>query len=278
MPSSLLIPEQAHVTLRRGNLYKYKSLKGSGLDHVIEIIRDCQIYCPRPSQLNDPAECKPQLVIGDIGDPAYWPKVETWVRRCISHRVPPPPELQIQNELASLTQEKLQALVAEASAAYQQAVEVQYRILSLADSCTNHHLWVNYADQYTGVCIRFFVDPFFGSAYRMSYSDEVSALDITLNEGFDALTQTALVKCTAWQNEQEFRLIFREPPLPGDPPLVAQKWSFDRRLMTGLIFGHRVDPAQRDALLKILREHHPNALAFEATGGPPFREVSVRPL
>ena len=61
------------LTLWRGPVYKYKSLEGRGLAQVKEMIRDRVIYCPRPAILNDPLECKPSIVIGDIKDPALRP-------------------------------------------------------------------------------------------------------------------------------------------------------------------------------------------------------------
>lgn len=248
-----LLPIQAHVKLRRGHLYKYKSLKGANYDHVREILCEHMIFCPRPSQLNDPIECKPLLTIGDIADPAYRPKVEAWVRRCVAHRVTPPSEERIQAELAQLTQSKLEAMIKQATDLYQHEVNERYRILSLADSAENYLLWTNYADNYEGVCLEFFVDPMLGSAYQVVYSDEFPVLDITKNEGFDALIMTALVKRTQWQQEAEYRLIFGEPPMPDDPPLINQRLQFPPQLLTSIIFGHKVSVDHQRELLELAK-------------------------
>jgi hypothetical protein len=271
-------PVQASVTLRRGRLYKYKSLRDENFDHVMEIIKDHRIYCSRPLQLNDPAECKPQLVINSIDDPAYRPKVDAWVRRCVARRNPIPSEPEILVELASLTQSKLEALIAEATSMYQSEVDKRYRILSLADSLANHHLWFNYADAYAGVCVEFFVDPMLGSAYRVDYSETLPAIDITNNDGFDALIATALLKRTAWRNEREYRLVFGDPPIAGDPPLVNQKLVFPPLLMTGVIFGYRAPAQKRNTLLQGMRQYAPHARCAEARGGPPFSNLRIVPL
>src|SRR6266850_4986972 len=97
-----LVQVQAQVVFARGFLYKYKPLTGKGFEQVREIVRDSRIFFPRPSQLNDPLECRPSTTIGDITDPNYWPSVEAWVRRCVAHRRPPPREDQIQAELRRL--------------------------------------------------------------------------------------------------------------------------------------------------------------------------------
>lgn len=265
----------AHVTLRRGHLYKYKSLAGDNLAHTLEIIERSLIYCPRPTQLNDPDECRPDFVLGDIADPAYRPQVDAWVRRCIMHRPEQVTEEQIQAELAQLTQQRLEALLAEANSEYHTAVDTRYRILSLADSCKNDHLWVRYADNYTGVCLQFFVDPMFGTAYQMRYSDTVPALDITDNEGFTALNMTALVKRKRWANEGEYRLIVGDPPIPGDPPLEAQKLRFAPELLTGILFGHRVPAREREQLKNAFLAAPVQRKIFTVFGGVPFRALQI---
>lgn len=271
-------PTQAHVTLRRGRLYKYKSLKGFSYDHVCEILRDSVIYIPRPSQLNDPMECRPLMAIGDIGDPTYRSKVNAWVRRCVTHRIPPPTEKQIQQELAQLTQQRLEGLIREATALYHHEVDARYRILSLSDSLTNHHLWYEYADNYEGVCLEFFVDPMLGSAYQMIYRDEVPFLDITNNEGFDALILTALVKRLQWQRESEYRLVFGDPPIPGDPPLINQRLQFPPNLLTSVIFGQNIAADRQRNLIALARGRHPKARCLVAFPDVKSASVGLREL
>src|SRR5882672_9311618 len=118
-----LVRLQARVIFAHGFLYKYKPLSGKSFDHVCEIIRDSKIFFPRPSQLNDPEECRPAATVGEIADPQYRPAVEAWVRRCVAHRVPPPTEAQIQQELAQLTQENLLQMLKQVDIEYRAAVE-----------------------------------------------------------------------------------------------------------------------------------------------------------
>jgi hypothetical protein len=245
-------------TLRKGHHYKYKSLDGSPIGHVIEILRDNKLYFPRPSQLNDPDEGKPELVIGDISDPAYWPAVEAWVRRCVTHRTTPAPEAQIQAELRQLTQAKLEAMASESAEAYKAAVEERYRIFSLAGSALNRHLWENYAGSFNGVCIEFDVDSHFGTLFAVTYSDEPRRVDLTRINDFEHLRLTALVKGTRWSEEKEARMIFGEPPIDDQPVLVNQRYAFPPDRLTGLLIGYKVSRAQREELLAIARARaHP---------------------
>jgi hypothetical protein len=219
---------RAGLTLRKGHLYKYKSLDPRSREHVIDILRDSKLYFPRPSQLNDPDEGKPQLFIGDISDAAYRPAVEAWVRRCLKHEAPPPTEVQIQTELARLTQSKLEEMVVKAGVAYRASVERRYRIFSLAGSPWNRHLWEHYADDFNGVCIELNLDSSFGPAYSVTYSDTPRRIDLTSVDDFEHLIQTVLVKSTRWSEELEARMIFGEP-LGGDNHLVRSDDIHDGR-------------------------------------------------
>lgn len=278
LTNELPIPPTAQLTMQRGNLYKYKSLKGPGLEHTLEIIRDSKIFVPSPSQLNDTEECKPQQTIGDFSDPLYRQKVEAWVRRCIAHRAPPPSEERIQIELRQLNQARLEVLVKEATIQYQQEVERRYRILSLSDSKTNNHLWSEYADHYQGVCLEFFVCPLLGSAFQVQYRDTIPAFDVTNDENYDTLVATVLTKRVKWSEEHEYRLVLGDPPIKGDPPLIDQKLSFPRTYLKSIIFGYRVGWDDRNRLVEIVRQVSPHMNTLEATGGPPFKEITFAPL
>jgi len=260
------------IELFRGPLYKYKSLAGREFERTVEILRDNRIYCPKPSQLNDELECKPDLVIGDFNDPAYKANVEAWVRRCVRHRSVEPTEEEIQQELAQLTSEKLRHMAGETAPEYHGAIDQQYRIVSLALSPANSHLWWNYADQFRGVCIQLHLTPWI-TAYRVRYSDTVPILDLVDDEGFGALDMTALRKRVKWAPEDEARLILREPSLPEDPVLVNQMLAFDPQRIKAVVFGYRTDPAKKQAITDAIQGR--GIPLYIAAGGVPFKEFKL---
>ena len=268
MPSTQL----SGIELFRGPLYKYKSLAGNEFERAVDILRENRIYCPKPSQLNDKLECKPDMVIGDFNDPAYKANVEAWVRRCVSHRLVAPTEEEIQQELAQLTPEKLMHMAGEAAPEYHAAIDQQFRIVSLALSPTNAHLWWNYADQFRGVCIQLHLTPWI-VAYRVRYSDTVPILDLVDDEGFAALDRTALRKRVKWAPEDEARLILREPPLPEDPVLVNQMLAFDPQRIKAVVFGYRIDPAKKQAITDAIQGR--GVPLYIAVGGAPFKELKL---
>ena len=244
-----------NLIMRHGHVYKYKSLSEYP-EHTYEIIKDCKLYFPRPSQLNDPAEAKPELYIGDINDPAYRPKVEAWVRRCVASRVPIPTESQIQHELRTLTQEMLEGMVSVSNSDYKAEIESRYRILSFAKSFANRHLWENYADNFNGVSFEFNTDSKFGPCYEVVYSDDARLLDITSVDDFEHMVQTGLIKKTSWRAEDEVRMIFGDPPVDrSQPVLKSQKYHFQSSYLTGLFIGYRVSKEHRKNLLTFAKAH-----------------------
>lgn len=274
-----LVRLQARVIFARGHLYKYKSVDGDSFNHVCEILRDSRIFFPRPSQLNDPEECKPTSTVGDIRDPQYRPAVEAWVRRCLAYNVPPPSEQRIQAELAQLTQEKLETLLKEVDLEYRVSVEDRYRILSLADSALNLHLWNEYAGAFSGVCLKFAVDSRFGTAYQVHYSDGDRTLDLTSVDDYEHLVMTGLIKRRKWRSEKEFRLIFGEPPIEDQPILVNQKYSFPSKFLEAVIVGNRMRAAQRARLVALAHARHPSPRCLIASPDPRSPSgVMLRPL
>jgi len=263
-----------HISIHKGPLFKYKSLDGANFDHTLEILRDSRIYCPTPTQLNDKLECKPDIIIGDLNDPQYRRNVEGWARRCIAHRDEQPTEEQIQAELAQLTSERLRELADATAGPYHEAIDRQYRILSMAKSPVNSHLWSEYAADYTGVCIQFDVRHLV-TAYNVKYSDEVPLLDLTDNNGFASLNMTALRKRKKWEPEGEARIILREPPYYDQPPLINQKLNFGLKALRAVMFGYRAADEKKRALIDAIRGRN---VPLYIAGGSPFKGVGLRPV
>ncbi|MEK6211271.1 MAG: DUF2971 domain-containing protein [Pseudomonadota bacterium] len=218
------------------------------------------------------------MTVGNINDPKYRPSVEAWVRRCVAHRVPPPTENEIQAELVQLTQQKLEALMREVDVEYQAAVESRYRILSLADSARNRHLWKEYAGEFSGVCLEFLINSKFGTALQVTYTNAIRNLDLTSRDDFEHLVMTGLVKRKKWRKEREYRLIFGEPPIEDQPPLVNQKYEFPAEHLTGLIIGHRVETGQRDKLLALAKKRSHQPQCFVAMSYPLWPCVRLQRL
>lgn len=62
-------------------LYKYRVFDKDDSDYVKRIFTHKELYIPSPSQLNDPFECKPRFIIGDLSSPSYQKKHEEFFLR-----------------------------------------------------------------------------------------------------------------------------------------------------------------------------------------------------
>lgn len=272
---SILSTQLEGLTIFQGPLYKYKSLVDGDLERTLDILRENRIYCPKPTQLNDELECKPEMVVGDFNDPAYKNDIEAWVRRCVLYRPVIPTEEEIQKELAQLTPEKLKNLAEESASEYHASIDQQFRIVSFALSHVNEHLWRNYADHFRGVCIQFHLTPWI-TAYRVKYSDTTPILDLIGKEEFAALDVTALRKRLKWALEDEARLILREPPLPEDPPLVNQMLPFSPKCINAVVFGYKILPEKMRAIIDAIQGRR--IPIYMVTGGVPFEKITVQPI
>ena len=264
--------------MRRGHVYNYKPL-AENPEHALEIIRDSQLFFPSPSQLNDPEEAKPELFIGDINDPQYWPKVEKWVRQCVSLRATPTTEQAIQSELKALTQETLNQMTADSSEQYKQAIEKRYRILSFATTPANRHLWEEYAGKFNGVSFEFSTDSNFGTCYYVHYSDKPRMFDITSHDEYEHLIQTVLIKKMRWKPEGEVRMIFGEPPIDSSQPvLVNQRYNFQSRYLTRIFIGHRVGRQHKKKIIDFAKSHKHKIRCYKVWPLPWGQRVLMLPI
>ncbi|KPC54568.1 DUF2971 domain-containing protein [Amantichitinum ursilacus] len=262
-----------------GPLFKYKSLDGNGIHHVLELIRNRLLYFPKPSILNDPEECKPNYVLGNYGDPDYRPRVHAWARRCMLGREPHPSEEEMQVELDGLTQEKLDALLPAANADIHRELDAKMRIMSLSTSAQNQHLWNEYACNHKGIAIELDLRNQLALAQEVIYHDEIRTIDLTDSMSFDDLKKGVLTKTTIWAPEQEYRYVLQQPRLQGDPELRDDKLLIDERALRSITFGYNTSPAHITQIVEAIRAHQPWVELHQTIGRPPeqhFNRVQYR--
>ena len=261
------------IVLGNGYFHKYKSLKGENFLHVIEIIRTLSIYCPRPEELNDDEEFRPQFVLGDLSSSEYLKKIEQWVRRCLARRDPIPSESQIQGELKILNQIKLQEYADQLTTSYYKAVNARHRVISMTTSPLNEYVWNEYADQYAGVCFEFIIPKNFVPLYGVDYVQEPKKLDLAGEDEFEQLMITALTKDAKWKDEKEYRLVLSDPPIEGGPSLRKGMLHLMPGMISSIYFGFRMDPVNERRLIKELNKRLPEVKKYRVYSGIPYKEV-----
>ena len=262
-----------NINVGRGCFHKYKSLEGSNFDQALELIETLAIYCPRPSELNDDDEFRPTFSAAQLSDKGYRNQVEKWVRRCLTKSNSIPTEVEIKAELLALTQERLDAIAIELSKQFYDEVNKKHRVISMTNSPLNHHLWSEYAKNYSGVCFEFEISPWLTTMYEVQYSDEPKKLDLASDADLQQLSVTALTKHVDWSDEKEYRMVLTDPPVEGGPTILKNRLHLLPQMFTGVYFGFRIERNQRDALLRSIEKSIPHAKRYVVFGGVPFREV-----
>jgi len=273
-------PEERNdaLVMIRGRVYKYKSIKEDKFSQVVEIIRDCSLYFAKPSQFQDKYELKPVVTVGDITDPIYRQAVSKWVEGVLRLNSPDIKDEEIANELNSLTQERLESFAQQFEPGYSESIRSQYRILSLGDSDDNHHLWLHYADNFSGICFGFYIDETVLSLYRVKYSQNPASFDIASKQEYELLKASVLTKSQEWRFEAEIRGILRDPPLPEGPSLLNQRLRIPRDRIFAIYIGFRMPPKTRTRVIKLIRKYFPLIKLYEVRGGVPFIRAEIREI
>ena len=66
-------------TLSEKRLYRFRSVDHERLERSSRIFTHNDLYFASPTQLNDPWESKPHIVVGDLSDPGYRAKYVEFV-------------------------------------------------------------------------------------------------------------------------------------------------------------------------------------------------------
>lgn len=147
-------------------LYKYKALEV--FHQATDLLLKQRIYCPKPSQLNDPLE-------GFLG---------------VSH-----PE----NPKAVTFQDQF-----EHHASYWLAADEilnRYRVCSFSGSPDHPLMWSYYGNGHSGICLELDVSEFENEIFPVEYVDDLSIIDQSSPK---SLLRYKLVH---WRHENEYRLI-----------------------------------------------------------------------
>ncbi|MGC2691403.1 MAG: DUF2971 domain-containing protein [Desulfobaccales bacterium] len=250
--------------LKDKTLYKFRSIPKDSSDptkpdhkkiHYIErIFTHNELYFPSPIDLNDPLECRPLFLVGDLSDPLYKKNYVNYVTRRIKVRSNQHPN-QIRTWVENLTQQMANNLARKQQNDYRRQLQ-KYRICSFCSEPDNPIVWSHYADQHRGFSLIFRADnDLFGSAIKIEYQDEYPRLDVIEDDAYAILRNSALVKFSDWSYEKEFRLISSEPAFEGALPVKNKKWNFPAEMLIGIIFGCKIIDSDRRLLENLCKNY-----------------------
>jgi hypothetical protein len=244
--------------LQDKKIYKFRSIPKDSSDptkpdpnkfHYIErIFTHNELYFPSPLELNDPLECRPLFVVGDLSDEKYKNKYVSYVRRIMIAGGNSADPNDITTWLENQTQEIANKFAKEQQNDFRMELQ-KYRICSFCSKSDNPIVWSHYADQHRGFSLIFSSDnDLFGSAIKVEYQDKYPVSDVTEDDHYIILRKSALVKFSDWSYEKEFRLLSREPNFKDALPVKNKKWNFPSDMLIGVIFGCKIIDSDRQLL------------------------------
>ena len=240
--------ELAFDTLPEKRLYRFRSLDQERLERSSRIFTHNELYFASPTQLNDPWESKPHIVVGDLSAPGYKAKYLTWAFQLMMANRPENDPGKVREWLERHTQERAEEFAQEIRDQYQRALE-GYRICSFSDNAAHPLLWSHYSSSHRGFCLEFDASTdIFGPAMKVTYQDGYPSIDITEPDDDINLRLSVLTKAQFWAYEGEYRLVSMEPNEPGALAVNDHVFHFPPDLLTGVIFGCQMPQADVDLI------------------------------
>jgi len=179
-------------------LYKYRSIKPT----TERLLTLGEIWCSRPSEFNDPFECRPVLSF-DHSDP----KTKAWLDNQMARRGLRNPGKRI--GLRAQFKRRFSQPVAAKDIGIAKMLN-ENGIYSLTADSQSILMWAHYADAHRGVCIGFDTSkwPFY-SAWAVRYSVDYPVINRATDSDLDSLKSSVLTKAKSWEYEQEWRVLIR---------------------------------------------------------------------
>lgn len=222
-------------------LYKYREF-----DNLTEsIFRDNALYFSKPSGFNDPFDCK----IVDTGNYSS----QEIIDYCVGCGMPKQDAVTV--ALQNAPNPNYVVSVIEKARA---GVLDRYGILCLSKCPDSILMWSYYSKAHTGFVLGLDVleDPaFFVMPLPVKYVPDYPAFRY-LVEKDKIVTHGMISKCESWDHEKEVRICKREG---------SGLYKFSKKCMTEIVFGCQTKDADRNRLIKWLKDYGYNHVNLKRT-------------
>ena len=230
-------------------LYRYFSL-GAGnkawFERIQDILEKSRLYCPAPSQLNDPFDCIVKLA------PVNGER-----------------EIDFQGRT-------------DREAGIQGRIDRQAGVLSFSKRKDNVPLWSHYANHHRGLCLEFNIKEW--TKDKVQYHHHLDKVQYSISRQFvtlspeeqsttETLKKIVFTKHNNWRYENEWRMI------RSFPNRCAPYLEFPKPALTGVIFGLRIADNDRCAVEQIIRDtDYPKLILYESREDHARFSVNIVPV
>lgn len=187
----------------------YKYGKITNQTWLRSIIIENEFYFPTPSELNDPAECKP--IISDHSRE----EIESFLIATYINDNPNTSDLEIERIKFGVRQLGLQTILEEMSKFLNKILDKKYGVFCLSKRPDNLALWANYADNHRGYCLEFADLGNYVNVYEVLYDKKLPfSLDLSIDP---RQAEFLFTKTPEWAYEEEARVLDK-PGIKQFPP------------------------------------------------------------
>jgi hypothetical protein len=237
-------------------LYKYRSMASEQeIDWLEEVFRDRKIYFPSPIQLNDPFECRPQIIYYRSAS-----KIKAFFEGQANKRFP--------HFNRRLRREEERKAIKRFKSNQDQFIKASYDdfIQKTGLYCVSQInddllMWSHYSNGHRGVVLEFDAtkeNTLFWEALDVHYDKEYPVVNIMEIGEPEEYRKLLLVKFVQWGYEKEWRII--RTPGEGGP----RKYGFAPELLTGVIMGAVISPENRERILKWVKDYSTKITLYQA--------------
>ena len=256
-------------------LYRYRGMTSKDLARTFT---HCELYFTSPTQFNDPFDCNPPFSITDYSENDLRDYTQETFRRNFPGISDP--------ELKGKTEKSVASILRNYSSVSHFAehfnricleVNSEIGVLCLSEKPDDILMWSHYGDCHRGIVLQFDKSELnksgFNYCQKVDYENNIVTLkDMNINRTNPLkLAELVLLKKAAhWKYEEEWRIIV-DPSLNDIPG--CRIYKFPKEVLTGVIFGCKMAPEDKNAVHTWLKAGNHQALIYQA-----IRETSAYSL
>jgi len=225
-------------------LYRYRHLHGDHLEWTKRIITDSVLYFASPLSFNDPFDCKIRYR-SSLSRMQLKKKYAGFLKKNTPRLNRKMRRKETATYLASINPDEF----LKGNEGHIQEMVNKLGVLSLSATKSNILLWSHYAAGHTGICLKFRATSstdFFGYSLPVKYSPNYPDIDMLETPPEDQVEAFLFTKAIDWKYEKEWRIVDHQGG-PGDK-------KFPQEMLTEIIFGARIDPQNKNAIIKWLED------------------------
>jgi Protein of unknown function (DUF2971) len=239
------------TSLRIDRLYHYQSFEKP--EQIARIFTDGTLYFSKPSNFNDPWDCRPFFDKAGLDDCNEYERTVRWFVNCDrkSNTLLSSEELSRREQEIRKNRKLLEYFIDQMSADMERAIQEQYRVYCLSTHPDSTLMWSHYADSCKGICLEFSVrNNLFCRALQIEYLSSYPLFALADENEYENI-RPLLTKSDVWWYENEFRLIASEHPIvfEGVPTTRNGFLSFPKESLEAVIIG----PLMRQPDQKLIR-------------------------